>query len=147
MCPDRFHSPTASALSLRTVINLNVVWPSPSTPAGMPPLLPKSLSQNVDASKTQRTRPLSRMKLILSLGHGVCYHRVVSSCRACFVKECQCWFKLSLSLYVMLFGRSTTPPIFYHNNLHTSEYTHTQREKHILKTLLCWVLLGSKIPL
>lgn len=98
MCPTRFHSPTAFAISLRSVIILGVVWLPPSTPAGMPTSLPKSLSQNVDASKTQRARPLSRMKLILSLGQGACYHRVMSSCRACFVKECQCWFKPSPSI-------------------------------------------------
>lgn len=85
MSQTRFYSPTSSTVSLRSVIILHVVWPPPSTPAGMPSPLPKSLSQNVDASKTQRARPSSRMKLILSLGQGACYQSVMSSCRVCFV--------------------------------------------------------------
>lgn len=129
MCTDRFHSPTASALSLRSVIILSVVWPSPSTPAGIPSLMPKSLSQNVDASKTQSTRPLSRMKLILSLGQGVCYHRAVSSCRACFRKECQCWFKPSPFICHVIWKKCHTahflPQYFTHN-----VYAHTKKEAH-----------------
>ena len=97
MCPTRLPSLTVSAVSLRSVIILHVVWLHPSTPAGMPSSMPNPLSSNVDASKTQRGWPLSGIKLVLSLRQRACYHRVMSSCRACFVKECQCWFKPSPS--------------------------------------------------
>lgn len=44
----------------------------------------------------QSSRSLSRLKLILSLGQGVCYHGwAMSSCWTCFMKECQSWFKPS----------------------------------------------------
>lgn len=44
MCPTRLPSLTVSAVSLRSVIILHVVWLHPSTPAGMPSSMPNLLS-------------------------------------------------------------------------------------------------------
>lgn len=60
MCPTRFHSPTASAVSLRSVIILRVVWPPPSTPAGMPffaakiPLTKCGCKQNTESPTVEQ---------------------------------------------------------------------------------------------
>lgn len=110
-----FHSPTVSGVSLRSVIILCVVWPPLSTPAGMPSSLPKSLSENVDASRTQRALPSSRDEVHSVTRAGSELSQGSEQLPSMFRKRNANVDLSHLPPYVMLFRKSSSQPILYHN--------------------------------
>lgn len=126
MCPARLHSHTASVPSLRSAIILSAVWPPPSTPAGMPAPLPKSLLQNVNASKTERVHWAGWS----SFCHKGREHVITGLWAAAeHVSKRNASVDFSyLPLYVMPFGG--THRLFYTIIIHTCKSTRTRKEMH-----------------
>lgn len=132
MCQTKSPLLTASAVSLRSVITIRVVWPPSLTPAEMPFFTARNPSHKMQMqAKHKEPERWAEWGSLCHWGRERCYHRVMSSCWACFVKECQCWFKTSPSPSLRHALWMEYHAIFWRN------YSHTCAHRDGLKTPPC----------